>query len=265
MAALRLTVASKVLGRATTLSALLPGQGAPSSATPVLYLLHGLGEDDGAWLRRSRIAEHVAGLGLAVVMPAIGESFGVDEAHGAPYGTYLAEEVPDLVAKHLGLAPDRAGTFVAGLSMGGYAALRWALGHPGRFAAAAGLSGSLDIADPDRYRRRPALMRRLFGGRDVPGTADDLFWLLAHVGAARPASGADPDDGARRGFPLPPALYVACGTQDPHLAEAQRFVAAARAAGVPVTAAFGPGRHDWAYWDGAIRDVLAWLPLPGSR
>ena len=36
-----------------------------------------------------------------------------------------------------------------------------------------------------------------------------------------------------------------------------------------MTADFGPGAHDWAYWDDRIQDVLAWLPLetrerPGS-
>ncbi len=278
---LRLTVASEVLDELTSISAILPdgdrkperpasghpasghpASGRPASGhpgeptparptpspapTPTLYLLHGLGDDDGAWLRRSAIAEHVAGSGLAVVMPSLGSSFGVDEAEGRPYGTFLAQELPALVERHLGLAPPRAATFVAGLSMGGYAALRWALHHPERFAAAAALSGSLDIADPDRYRRRPALMQRLFAGRTVTGGPDDLLWLLGHPGAA--------------GAP-PPALYVACGTEDTHLAENRRFVDAARAAGVPPTTDFGPGAHDWPYWDRAIRTVLNWLPL----
>jgi S-formylglutathione hydrolase FrmB len=31
-----------------------------------------------------------------------------------------------------------------------------------------------------------------------------------------------------------------------------------------VTTNFGPGVHDWAYWDATIQDVLAWLPLGTS-
>lgn len=275
MTVVRLDVASEVLGGMTSITALLPDAAAtpprpgraPSSA--VLYVLHGLGEDDGAWVRRSRLAERVAGRDLAVVLPAIGSSFGVDEAEGAPYGTYLAEELPGLVERHLGLAPGREHTAVAGASMGGYAALRWALRDPGRFAAAASLSGSLDIADPDRYRRRPGLMQRLFGGRTVPGTADDLLWLVERVAARRVGPpGADPAGAAASAAGasmqgLVPALYVACGEQDGHLAEARRFADAARAAGLPVTVDVGPGGHDWDYWDAAMGRVLAWLEALG--
>lgn len=276
MTVVRLDVASEVLGGVTSLTALLPDAAATLSrpgrapSSGVLYVLHGLGEDDGAWLRRSRLAERVAGRDLAVVLPRIGSSFGVDEAEGKPYGTYLAEELPDLVERHLGLAPGRERTAVAGASMGGYAALRWALRDPARFAAAASLSGSLDIADPDRYRRRPALMQRLFGGRAVPGTADDLLWLVE--GMRRPAgaasTGKESASAASAGAvtagkgPVP-ALYVACGEQDGHLAEAHRFADAARAAGVPVTVDLGPGGHDWDYWDVAMGRVLDWLGALG--
>jgi S-formylglutathione hydrolase FrmB len=238
----RVDVPSAVLGTRTAVSAALPGSSPPSG---VLYLLHGLGEDDGAWLRRSAVGELAEGRALALVMPFLGASFGVDEAHGRAYGTFLARELADLVQRHLGLSAPSGRTFVAGVSMGGYAAVRWALTTPARFAAAASLSGSLDIADPERYRRRPQLMARLFGDRPAAGSADDLLALAALR--------AEPG----------PALYVACGRDDAgHLAEAGRFVAAARTAGRDVTLDVGPGGHDWAYWDAAIRRVLAWLPLP---
>jgi S-formylglutathione hydrolase FrmB len=41
----------------------------------------------------------------------------------------------------------------------------------------------------------------------------------------------------------------------------ERFRDACAAAGVPLTTDFGPGAHDWAYWDVRIQDVLTWLPL----
>jgi len=273
----RIDVSSEVLGGVTSLTALLPHAAAAperrgAAPSSVLYVLHGLGEDDGAWLRRSRLAERVAGLDLAVVLPRIDSSFGVDEAEGKPYGTYLAEELPDLAERHLGLAPGRERTAVAGASMGGYAALRWALRDPGRFAAAASLSGSLDIADPDRYRRRPALMQRLFGGRVVSGTADDLLWLVQRleqptsevpVAAGAGLGGGSGSGSGAAGQGSAPALYVACGEQDGHLAEARRFADVARAAGVPVTVDVGPGGHDWDYWDAAMGRVLAWLGALG--
>jgi putative tributyrin esterase len=92
-------------------------------------------------------------------------------------------------------------------------------------------------------------MHRIFGGRPVAGTPDDLFWLLDR-------RAADPS--------AAPALQVFCGTEDSHLAENERFLAAARGAGLAVTARLGPGGHDWRYWSRAIGDVLHELPFPGA-
>ena len=39
------------------------------------------------------------------------------------------------------------------------------------------------------------------------------------------------------------------------------WACAVSAAGLPLRSSFGPGAHDWAYWDTTIQDVLAWLPL----
>lgn len=236
-------VASAVLGESVPIRAVLPDDGAGTPA--VLYLLHGLGEE--RW-GRSGVADLLAASGLAVVMPALGASFGTDEVHGKPYWTYLTREAPAVVERELGLAPPRSRTFVAGHSMGGYAALKWALRHPERFAAAASLSGSLDIADPDRYRRRPELMARLFGGRPVRDTPDDLLWLAAR---------ADPATST--------ALYLGCGEQDAHLTENRRLADAAERAGLPLTVAWGPGGHDWAYWERTYAEVLAWLAVIAGR
>jgi putative tributyrin esterase len=54
---------------------------------------------------------------------------------------------------------------------------------------------------------------------------------------------------------------VYCGTDDELIASNERFVRALLVAGVRHDYEFGPGIHDWAYWDARIQDVLAWLPL----
>ena len=64
----------------------------------MLYLLHGLSDDDTIWLRRTSIERYVAPLGLAVVMPQVHRSFYLDEAHGGRYWTFLSEELPEVVA-----------------------------------------------------------------------------------------------------------------------------------------------------------------------
>ena len=69
-------------------------------------------------------------LGLAVVMPQVQRSFYADEAHGARYLTFLSEELPEVVQSFFRVSRRREDTFVAGLSMGGYGALKWALRQP---------------------------------------------------------------------------------------------------------------------------------------
>ncbi|WP_428966918.1 alpha/beta hydrolase [Micromonospora fluostatini] len=221
---------------------------------PVLYLLHGLSDDDTTWSRRTSIERYVAPLGLAVVMPQAARSFYTDEAHGNRYWTFLSEELPSVCHSFFRLSRRREDTFVAGLSMGGYGALKWALREPGRFAAAASLSGAVDIAARGEHPHRPldpAVWHTVFGDRTVRGSDDDLLVLLDRAG--------------RAGVDLP-ALWLGCGTGDFLHEDNVRFVEALRRAGVPATVDLGPGGHDWAYWDRAVQDVLAWLPLrpPGG-
>lgn len=246
---------SEVLGLSTSMTVILPqytasqiGMAGVATAEdpPVLYLLHGLTDDDTVWLRRTSIERYVAPLGLAVVMPQAGRSFYCDEVHGNRYWTFLTEELPAICHGFFRLSRRRGDTFVAGLSMGGYGAVKWALRHPDRFAAAASLSGALDMATRRHHPNRPVdagIWHTVFGEHVIAGTDDDTVALL------------DRYDGAG------PALYLACGTEDFLYEDNVRFVDVARERGVSLTADFSPGEHDWAYWDLKIQDVLAWLPL----
>lgn len=256
MALVRCDFFSEVLELSTSMTVVLPqatsaqigleGRTRDGDA-PTLFLLHGLSDDDTIWVRRTSIERYVAPLGLAVVMPQVHRSFYTDSVHGERYWTFLSEELPGVARSFFRLSGAREDTFVAGLSMGGYGALKWALRAPHRFAAAASLSGVVDLhrrLSDDGSTGGP-LMDRVFGDRTFAGSDDDLGALLDRVDPAV----------------LPP-LYLCCGTEDELHAENVAFVDAARARGVGLTSAFGPGEHDWAYWDATIQDVLAWLPLP---
>lgn len=207
---------------------------------PVLYLLHGLSDDHSAWLRYTSIERYAAEAGFAVVMPAAGRSFYANEAHGHRYWDFISDELPSVVQHFFRLATGPADTYVAGLSMGGYGALKLALTHPERYAAAASMSGALDlrallVGVPDTRN----VWERVFGGA-IRGE-DDLFELVRRPGARIP-------------------LYVGCGTEDTGVWDGQeRFVDEAREAGFPVTVDFRPGVHEWALWDAMVHDVLAWL------
>ncbi len=247
MAHLRVDFFADTLGLSTSMTVVLP----QSSATqigieavaedrdpPVLYLLHGLSDDDTIWTRHTSIERYAAQRGLAVVMPQVHRSFYADEVHGNRYWTFLSDELPAIVGKFFRVSTRRADTYVAGLSMGGYGAMKWALRRPERFAAVASLSGVLDMAR--RTAGEPDLFRPIFGDEPVEGTGDDVVHLLGR---------ADPM----------PRLYVCCGTEDGLYPDNVTFVDACRARDIPVTTDFGPGTHEWGYWDDKIQDVLAWM------
>ena len=252
MALIRCDFYSSTLSLSTSMTVLLPQSesgigiaGASSGPPPVLYLLHGLTDDDTIWMRRTSIERYAAPLGLAVVMPQVHHSFYADEAHGHRFWTFLSEELPELVHSFFRVSDRREDTFVAGLSMGGYGAMKWALRQPDRFAAAASLSGALDLAGGHATRDPwvEGILGRVFADSGLAGTADDTIAL---------ARSADPA--------TTPPLYICCGTEDDLWPQSVAFAAAARERGHDVTTDFGPGDHDWAYWDDAIQRVLGWLP-----
>ncbi len=260
MALLHTHFFAESLGMCCTMDVILPQPGtgeltkAAAAGTsrreyPCLWLLHGLSDDHSIWQRRTSIERYVAPLGLAVVMPNVHRSFYTDMANGYKYWTFISEELP-LVARALcPLSARREDNFVAGLSMGGYGAFKLGLNRPERYAAAASLSGALDMAgrcDQPEHWLGPDL-RLVYGDRaDIRGTEHDLF-----AGATRLAQGSAPR----------PRLFQCCGQQDALYPSNVRFRDHARQLGLDLVYEEGPGGHDWGYWDVNIQHVLAWLPL----
>jgi putative tributyrin esterase len=250
MAMIRCDFSAETLELDTSMTVLLPQEQRGDSPPPVLYLLHGLTDDHTAWTRLTSIERYADDKGLAVVMPQVHRSFYANETYGLRFWDFLSDELPGVVERFFRVSTRREDTFVAGLSMGGYGAMKWALRQPELFAAAATLSGALDLAYIQEFDLRPhmrALVARIFAGRPVGGGDDDLFHLLKTADSA-----------------TLPALMLRCGTEDRLVEQNERFVAACAAAGVTLDADLGPGDHEWAYWDAQIRSVLDWLPLPGK-
>jgi len=247
MALIRCDFGSPTLQLDTSMTVVLPDES--SSPPPVLYLLHGLTDDHTAWTRWTSIERYASERGIAVVMPQVHRSFYANETYGMRFWDFLDDELPETVQRFFKVSTDRADTFVAGLSMGGYGAFKWALRRPERFAAAASLSGALDLAYIQKFDLRPhirELVARVFPDRDVTDSAEDLMHL---------ARTADPA--------ALPRLMLRCGTEDALLEPNERFVAACVSAGVELDAGFGPGAHVWSYWDAQIPLVLDWM-RPGA-
>jgi putative tributyrin esterase len=224
------------------------GHDIPQTDFPVLYLLHGLSDDHTAWARYTSVERYAAQAGLAVVMPAVNRSFYANEVKGGRYWDFISEELPTIVKRFLRVSHDPAQTYVAGLSMGGYGAMRLALSKPDRFAAAASMSGALDLVALVRAEQRPErleLFRRVFGEK-IPPEAD-LLDLLAKADVGKL-----------------PRIHVSTGTEDaPGLVQGNHtFVAALEKAGADVTSEFRPGTHVWEFWDTMLPEVIDWMLHP---
>lgn len=214
---------------------------------PTLFLLHGHSDDHTVWQRRTSIERYVEGAGLAVVMPAVNLSFYADMVSGAKYWTYVSEELPYLVRSLFPLSEKREDTFVAGLSMGGYGAFKLALRCPQKFAAAASLSGALDMrsAFTERDENWQRQGRLIWGGaEEFTRNGNDLFDLATRlVGSAAPQ----------------PRLFAWCGSEDFLIEHNRRFRDHCRQLGLPLDYRESPGDHQWRYWDEHIQAVLQWL------
>jgi len=245
MAIAKLNFRSKILGLCTEMHVILPELAAagmkPVGELPVLTLLHGLSDDANAWLRYTSVERYAAERNICVVLPYGARSFYVDAAAGQRFYHYLNHEIPLVTSRAFGLSRDREKNLIAGLSMGGYGAMRHALGTPDRYAAAGSFSGPLDVAAwkpvaeaAGGIQIYPGELTHIFGA-DPTGTQNDLMTLLDRT----PAN-------------LRPALYVSCGTSDPLLPFSKRFAAKA---GIPCREIAGGG-HTWDVWDREIVNFL---------
>ncbi|MEI7845222.1 MAG: alpha/beta hydrolase family protein [Chloroflexota bacterium] len=245
---------SESLGMRVALNVLLPQRKLTDkqhSKFSTLYLLHGHSDDHTSWQRWTSIERYAEGRNLAIVMPNVHLSFYTDMVHGGKYWQFISEEVPAVVRSMFPLSDKRTDNFVAGLSMGGYGALKLALTYPERYAAAASLSGAVDIREVVTSHGEPDdevwlhEMENIFGDlKKVPGGQNDLFILAKNAASA----------------PKKPQLYMCCGTEDFLYADNLHFRDYIKSLSLKLKYEDGPGDHNWAYWDKMIQNILDWLP-----
>ena len=228
---------------------ILPENAGPSPF-PVWYLLHGLSDDHTAWTRRTHLERCIEGLPLIVVMPDGGRGFYTDSATepAGAFETFLRRDLIGFVDRTFQTRADRAGRVVAGLSMGGYGAIKLALKFPETFCAAVSHSGALWRPDLlDAYEGSE--LHRVFGDRPGGGP-NDVYALAEGVSRAQL-----------------PALRFDCGTEDYLLPQNRLFHRHLDALGIAHQYAEHPGGHDWSYWDAHLHETVAFLVealgLPG--
>src|SRR5258705_144770 len=154
---------SELIGQVLPYNALLPvGYAESNKRYPVLYLLHGLFGRYDDWITRTNLAEYAAHYEVIIVTPEGHDNWYTDSAGVTTdkYESYFIRELISDVDARFRTIKDRRARGVAGLSMGGYGALKYGLKHPEQFAFAASINGALDPATRTD---------------DKPGFASDIF------------------------------------------------------------------------------------------
>ena len=145
---MKLTIKSGQLGKQTNVNILLPDCIQKGKKLPVLYLLHGLSDNETGWMTLTSIGRYATNdREMITVMPNGDRSFYCDIPNFGNYFSYITKELPDYIEAMLPAADNRENRFIAGLSMGGYGALKCGLLAPDTFGAVASLSGGVDAID----------------------------------------------------------------------------------------------------------------------
>jgi len=251
MAFLELKFFSEVLGLETAVNVILPQKSTEGQIGTVnrtvngrykcLYLLHGLSNDHTSWCRRTSIECYAAKHGICVVMPNAEASFYTDMKYGKKYYTYIAKELPQLICQFFNVSDKREDTFIAGLSMGGYGALKIALRESDRFGKVAGLSSSVDINRA--VEKLPDLMKGVLGEELIVPPEEDLFQLVE----------------MKKNDPNRPEIFMGIGTEDFLYEMNQGFRKKLEELGYDLTYRESPGMHNWEFWDEYIQYALEWM------
>lgn len=244
-----LTFHSAALGRDMAYSIYLPDEYGEGKTYPVVYLLHGLGGSEKDWPNvggAGRTADRLIAAGLVrpmiIVMPDGEDSWYADTTdYGGPgaFETAIAKDLAQHVENTYGAATERSLRAIAGLSMGGFGAVRLAAKHPGAYAAAVSFSGAIvedDIPGAPVSDLQVKLFRGAFGTPFQPEAfnRENVFAYLPGLAAA----------------PEIPKFLLTVGDDDYFTLYEGAFLTFLRfrEAGIPVELRVTDGNHSWDLW-----------------
>lgn len=242
------TFHSSSLNRDMRYRVILPA-GYDSSKTryPALFLLHGLYGDFMNWSTLTSLVDDVRDMNLIIAMPDAGNSWYVNSVSNPDdkFEDYIVKDFVEEIDTHYRTLPEGNARAIAGLSMGGYAAVKFSLKYPQLFSHVGGISAALD-ASADLDQRRVDFregLQKVFGEPGNPARAqNDVFILLSHTDARKL-----------------PQYYLDCGADDMFVGVNRRFAARLQELGISYEFHVMPGDHTWKYWDRAIERFLSAL------
>lgn len=202
---------------------------------PVLYLLHGHGNDYMSWNRFTSVERYAEERRIAVVTVSVGNKGYMNAEYGENYYDFIQKELPEFITSNFPISSRREDTYIAGASMGGYGALAHALGHPESYCAVGAFSPAT-VWKGD-------LEERL--GHKMPEMMD-LYELL--------------EKNCTEGKVLPDIFYC-IGVQDFLIKSADEFQQFMEKWNVKHRFDRIDGyEHEWRFWDVELPEFLDWLP-----
>ena len=244
---------SKLVGKTLPYNVVLPVDyeqpSAKAKTYPVLYLLHGFTGHYDNWTTKTKLVDYAAQYSMIIVTPEGNNGWYLDSATvpTEKYETYIIEELIPDVQRRFRANATREGRAIAGLSMGGYGAIKFGLKHPEMFAFAGSLSGAISAATLGEKELSPGPIRdslfQTFGPADSPTrVANDVPRLAKEYST-------------KQRTPLP-YLYIDCGTEDFLFKDNREFVRLLVELKIPHEYRQLPGTHNWKYWDAQVQEVL---------
>lgn len=259
MAILQMHYFSQALFRTVSVNVILPADKSVDGAYlrrerpfKTLYLLHGYCGNHTDWVNYTRIQHWAEDRNLAVVMPSGENAFYVDHPYGS-FGELVGRELVEITRRMFPLSPRREDTFLAGLSMGGYGAMRNGLKYWQTFGAIGAFSSALHYFElpPDTPGLGLKNENALFGNLRQAALTDQ-----------NPRVAYEAMEAGCRETRLPlPRIYMACGTEDELLPSNRSFRDFLVEKGAALTYTETPGAHNWDFWNEHILRFLDWLPL----
>ncbi len=247
-----LKLASTLMGREMPYRVILPAdyKTKPESRFGVVYMLHGLTGHYNNWTEKTRLADYAGSSGLIIITPE-GDNGWYTDAVATPkdkYETYIVRELIPAVDKKYRTLADRENRYIAGLSMGGYGAIKFGLKYPAMFSVVGSFSGALGAADFNETNAGSIgkSMAAVFGpdGSETR-RSNNIFSMVR---------GLTPE--AVKQLPF---VYQSCGTEDFLFANNREFAALLVEKKVPHEYRQHPGGHTWEFWDTHAREFLATL------
>ena len=217
-----------------------------------IWVLHGNGDSNNAWIRKSNIELYARQFDVAVIMPSCGREGYTDSERGLNYYTYVSEELMTAMRYYLPLSDKREDNFIMGNSMGGYGSLKVAMRNPQNYAAVASFSAGCPYGKHSKGNHPKGIPTTytdyIYGSEEqFTGSDNDLHHLI-EVLKDKP-------------YGKDLRIYQCCGTEDFLYQDNLELKACfeEKLDGNTYVYSEGYGGHDWFYWNPEIEKVFSFF------